>query len=88
MSGLSGRRWERVRRAVLERDGYACQNCRKWAGRMEVDHIKPRHAGGAVYDPANCQTLCVDCHLAKSRQEFRQVSPEKKAWEDLIAAML
>jgi len=33
---------------------------------LEVDHIIPLHQGGAAVDLDNLQTLCRDCHLAKS----------------------
>ena len=38
-------RWDRVRRAVLRRDGWRCVQCGR-AGRLEVDHITPLDRGG------------------------------------------
>ena len=39
------RTWARIRREVLDRDGWRCQTCGK-PGRLEVDHILPLHLGG------------------------------------------
>lgn len=38
---------------------------------QEVDHIIPRHKGGALLDYDNLQSLCVDCHKAKTAAENR-----------------
>ena len=55
------------RNLVLKRAGYRCewvevgQRCRKSAPhhRMVADHIQERADGGALYDPANGQCLCI-----------------------------
>ena len=76
------RQWAKVRRLVLDRDGWRCQTCGKvW--RLECDHIIPLEKGGAVYDLANLQTLCRGCHIAKSRAErmARPPSREVKEWQ-------
>ncbi len=63
-----GRQWERLRKAVLERDGFLCQPC-KASGRVklgnQVDHIKPKAKGGTD-DPANLQAICEPCHKTKT----------------------
>ena len=53
---LNARRWQAVRRAVFERDGYRCTACGR-AGRLECDHIEPlqREPGQNPYDPDGCQ---------------------------------
>lgn len=66
--GINKRDWQRVRRAVLERDGWRCCQCGK-AGRLEVDHKRPMHQGGAALDLNNLQTLCRECHFAKTGAE-------------------
>lgn len=69
-----GRPWMRKRQSVLERDGYLCQVCAK-RGLVElareVDHITPLHRGGTDH-PDNLQSLCRDCHAAKSADEDRE----------------
>ena len=73
----SRRQWSRVRTTALDRDAWACVKCGK-AGRLEVDHIKPLDAGGALYDLANLQTLCRGCHLERHRG--RAPDPEVAKW--------
>ena len=81
----SRRYWGKVRLAVLDRDGWACVKCGK-AGRLEADHRVPLGHGGAVYDESNLQTLCRDCHFAKTSGERRgkEVDPEVKKWRQYL----
>lgn len=81
---LDRRRWSKVRLKVLDRDGYRCQSCGK-AGRLEVDHIVPAYRGGDLYDPANLQSLCRNCHIAKTAAENRRSWPARDAWRDLVS---
>ena len=87
---LNARRWARVRRAALERDGWRCVQCGR-AGRLECDHVIPLEVdpGQNPYDPAGCQTLCRDCHIAKTAAENRRApTPAESAWRELVAEML
>ena len=68
MKRKGGRRWQVLRRAALDRDGWRCRNCGK-AGVLEVDHILRIEDGGAEYDLDNCQTLCRSCHILKTNLE-------------------
>jgi len=56
--------WERVRLAVLERDGHRCQiggpRCTRVA--TTVDHMVPLAQGGARLDPANLRPACGSCN--------------------------
>lgn len=70
--------WVRLRKRILERDGYRCRACGK-PGRLEVDHVIPLHQGGAALDPANLQTLCRTCHFLKTGLE-KNIDPERLAW--------
>lgn len=49
----------------------ACRACGSTT-RLEVDHIIPVAAGGALYDHGNLQTLCHDDHAEKTRHERAQ----------------
>ena len=66
-----GRAWEKAREAALSRDMHLCQPCQR-EGRAtparEVDHITPKHKGGTD-DLGNLQSICTDCHKAKTAQE-------------------
>ena len=85
---LKGGRWDRVRRRVLDRDGWRCQACGR-AGRLEVDHLTPLADGGGVYALANLQALCRPCHFGKTRTENqarRGTPPPVAKWRELLAA--
>jgi len=72
-----GAEWVKLREVVLRRDGYLCQACLK-VGRPTalgvkpydhaVDHIIPKAKGGAD-DLDNLQSLCADCHDAKTEAD-------------------
>jgi 5-methylcytosine-specific restriction endonuclease McrA len=53
--------WRKVRKFVLERDGYRCQiwraKCKGVAS--TADHVIAIVDGGALYDPANCRAACI-----------------------------
>ena len=88
-AGLQKRRWERVRRAVFERDGYRCRSCGR-AGRLEADHINPmeREPGQDPYDWNGLQTLCRNCHINKTAAENRrELTPAEAAWRDFVAEL-
>ena len=62
------RRWKRLRLAVLRRDKYICQNCKRY-GRTrpaeEVHHIKHlEDYPELAMDPENLISLCKACHNA------------------------
>ena len=68
---INRRRWARVRREALDRDGWRCQeglnpqfkpSCGK-AGRLEVHHIKPLEHGGKPFELDNLRTLCREHHI-------------------------
>ena len=81
---VRGKRWARKRRLVLDAAGWRCQHCGR-PGRLEVDHIKPLHLGGAPWDLANLQALCRACHITKTAAENRRPErPEEAAWRRLV----
>ena len=61
------RRWRRLSKAIVQRDGGWCQlryeKCRSRA--TTADHIVRPEEGGAFWDPANLQAACVSCNVAK-----------------------
>lgn len=85
---LDPRRWRRVRRLVLDRDGWRCRACGKASG-LQVDHVVPIDKGGAEFDPANLQSLCGGrngCHARKTAGENRrQLTADETAWRRLVA---
>jgi 5-methylcytosine-specific restriction endonuclease McrA len=53
------------RRAVLRRDGYACQYCGAVTPRPTLDHVVPRRLGGGA-SWTNLVTACRDCNQRKA----------------------
>ena len=83
-----GPRWQRLRRATLERDGWRCRAC-GGAGKLEVDHIQPIYKGGEIYSLDNLQTLCKNCHLSKTlRESGRRPRLRSERWRALVNEML
>ena len=83
---LASARWRRLRRRILARDSWECQACGKLLGRAEVDHITPVFKGGKPFEDANCQVLCVSCHIAKTRIDNGQLPDlEREAWAKYLA---
>ena len=77
------RRWRRLRREVLKRDGWRCCQCGK-SGVLEVDHRVSLKDGGEAWAPSNLQTLCRSCHWSKTALENGGADPgpgiEQKYW--------
>lgn len=67
-----GRSWMVKRQAVALQYGYRCANCKcVWVSSLDqIDHIIPLEQGGSN-DISNCQPLCNDCHLAKTKEEAK-----------------
>ena len=82
----SGTRWSRLRRRILDRDGWRCRVCGK-PGRLEADHVVPLERGGDAWDPDNLQCLCRSCHIEKTTRENTRPDPEREAWRRLVSEM-
>jgi 5-methylcytosine-specific restriction endonuclease McrA len=63
-------RWNKVSHAHREREPQ-CVRCGS-TERLQVDHIIEVADNGSLYDPSNLQTLCADCHDAKTKGEDRK----------------
>lgn len=70
--------WRRLRQAVLERDHYWCQVCRRrWAN--TVHHIIPiEERPDLALDMDNCQGICQICH---NQQHPEKGGSEGVAWQ-------
>jgi len=66
--------WDSARSYVLLRDRYTCRICgqRLRARQLDVDHIVEIARGGPALEFSNLQTVCRDCHRAKTREFLRQ----------------
>lgn len=68
-----GSKWVRLRDNILSRDSYLCIPCLsndRPTPASQVDHIRPKAKGGTD-DPENLQSICDDCHKAKTTEETR-----------------
>lgn len=66
-----GHAWRIVRARVLRRDKGLCQACLaqdRYRPASDVDHITSKALGGTD-DEGNLQSLCRDCHKAKTANE-------------------
>lgn len=77
------RRWKRVRRRVLERDGYRCRKCGK-PGVLEVHHVQPLDEGGDD-SLGNLLTYCRGCHIEHHRA--CEIDPDRVAWQAALDAL-
>jgi 5-methylcytosine-specific restriction protein A len=58
--------YELLRRQVLERDGWRCQDCGA-AKALQVHHLRARSQLGGDF-MQNLITLCASCHAKRHRQ--------------------
>lgn len=60
-----------TKREILRRDGYACQYCGQHPGVLTIDHVLPKHLGGA-YSWDNLVTACPACNHRKGGRTLEQ----------------
>ena len=65
------RSWRTVRAAFLREHPLcgACATRGRVVPAVVADHVHPLKDGGARFDGANLQALCISCHNAKSARE-------------------
>ncbi|WP_139926367.1 HNH endonuclease [Hymenobacter sp. DG01] len=71
-----GQNWisQRVRLAIYMRDGFACAYCARGieAGlTLTLDHIVPYSKGGAIKDPKNLITACLNCNSSRGNRSLK-----------------
>jgi hypothetical protein len=83
---FNSKEYVKMRRDVLDRDNYICQDCQTRGGRLEVHHIK---AWGPYpelrYVLHNCITLCKKCHKKHHRAIRRPVTVGPRILSDLLS---
>ena len=67
-------RWQRLRVAFMAAHPLCalCEQRGRTTAATLVDHIQPINDGGAVLDEDNLQSLCVECHAAKTKQDLNK----------------
>lgn len=82
--------WGDLSYAVYLRDGERCVLCGKhlpvWSGEAECDHIVPVVEGGGQLGPDNLQTLCHECHVAKTAAQNRERRAKGRAQTQLAVS--
>lgn len=67
-----GGQWPKLRLSILERDRHLCvnhlNNLGKFVPANIVDHIVNKAQGGTD-DPSNLESICDECHQAKTQRE-------------------
>lgn len=80
--------WLGQRLKALRRDNYTCQDCGvkhaqtytgkkleyEIEGKLQVDHIIPVSIGGDGLDLDNLQTLCIKCHINKTKEDMKAIA--------------
>ena len=64
-------RWREVRAAFLRQHPVcgACEQLGRVVPAVVADHVTPLKDGGARFDTANLQALCISCHNRKTARE-------------------
>lgn len=69
-------KWLRKREAILRRDGYMCQKCKRYGKRVPatvVHHIKHlEDYPELAYDDSNLISLCAACHDKEHPEKGRK----------------
>ena len=85
--------WRQTREAVLKRDNYECQACKRQGKvstinkdkhkSLDVDHIKELDSHPELaYDMDNLETLCISCHNKKHNRYQKRWQHKKNKWAD------
>jgi len=75
------KKWRKYRQAILMRRGPQCELCGHvplFEREIHVDHIIPISQDGDIYNEANLQLLCIQCHGKKTASERGWVSISKE----------
>ena len=79
--GYCSKQHKAWRKAILNRDNFQCQQCKKVfhdTSMLHADHIMPIELGGSRYSLSNGQCLCRSCHGIKTASEINR---KQGKWE-------
>lgn len=75
-------RWERKRNAILKRDNYLCQWCKRYGRRVQattvhhIEHVEDRP--DLAYTDSNLISLCAACHNKAHPEKGNKQQKNKK----------
>lgn len=88
--------WRLLRIKIMRRDRFTCQQCgdrrsrvkinERYRRNLQVDHKVPLCMGGREFDEENLWTLCIACHMEKTRMELKERRTRTYADQILIPA--
>ena len=71
-------KWEHIRKSVLRRDGYRCQECKRYGKAVSADHVHHifpyEHYPEYVFAPWNLISLCRSCHNSMHDRDTHELS--------------
>lgn len=78
-----GTGWNRLRLAVLERDGWVCSTCSKAleGDDATVDHVIAKASGGTD-DTSNLVAMCRICNSKKQDRTLTRLNWVNRRWLD------
>lgn len=86
---LESKKWKRLRKSVLARDGYMCQYCKRFGKRIQADHVHhvlPREFYPEYrYTPWNLISLCKTCHDSMHNRTDRTLTDQGKELVRIVA---
>jgi 5-methylcytosine-specific restriction endonuclease McrA len=78
---------------IFQRDGFKCVYCdfdagafRTWAF-LQVDHFKPKSAGGSLDEPSNRVTSCIICNNMKGAAVYSSLEEAREKIQGYWSAM-
>lgn len=86
---LESKKWKRLRKSVLARDGYMCLYCKRFGKRIQADHVHhvlPREFYPEYrYTPWNLISLCKTCHDSMHNRTDRTLTDQGKELVRIVA---
>lgn len=77
------KKWKKARERAMRRDGYQCQDCKRYGKITAADHvhhIKPLEdcTAAEAVDLSNLVSLCRDCHNKRHPEKAKKAINERR----------
>ena len=67
--------WQEIRKEILERDNFTCQECYTKTNKLDVHHMMPRKQGGQDTF-RNLISVCYKCHQSVECRYLEPLFPK------------